>query len=160
MTEDSSNFSLLVLGTFACIFLRNLFMGKQIKLVMNQPLWKTDLPPDKRRALFVVLCNARKSDVTKFDEMGAKYSEFPTKIFAAVVYGIVNILKSHRGGQDENNLLTAFAVFAIGGVGIGGTRHGSLILDIIFRCVFGAGFIAILHFLAETPDIILIKSLD
>ena len=40
------------------------------------------------------------------------------------------------------------------------TTDGSTTLDCIFRCVFGAGFIAILHYLAEASDIVMIKSIQ
>ena len=39
------------------------------------------------------------------------------------------------------------------------TTDGSTTLDCIFRFVFGAGFIAILHYLAEASDIVMIKSI-
>ena len=39
------------------------------------------------------------------------------------------------------------------------TTDGSTTLDCIFRFAFGAGFIAILHYLAEASDIVMIKSI-
>lgn len=160
ISSDSSNFSLLVVGAFACIAFRTFLMGKLIDRVERQQLWNTNLARDKREALFVVITNSRPTDINKFDDMGARYATFPTKIAVAVMYGVVNSLEPHLGDADKKKLMAAFAVFAIGGVGIGGTRHGSTILDIFFRCVFGAGFIAVLHFMAEVSDLVLIKSMN
>ena len=46
----------------------------------------------------------------------------------------------------------SYAAFVAGGIGIGGTRHGNLTIDCFFRCIFAAGFIAILHYLAVASD--------
>ncbi|KAL7554820.1 hypothetical protein ACHAWF_018460 [Thalassiosira exigua] len=159
-TEDGGKFSTLVIGTAACVALRNYLMQKQVERVLSQPLWGTDLPRAKREALFVVISNSRPTDVNKFDDMTLRYVTFPTKIAVAVMYGLVNYLHEHLGEQDRMKLMGALAAFAIGGIGIGGTRHGNLTLDCLFRCVFGAGFIAILHFVAEVSDIVLMKSVS
>ena len=154
------NFSLLVIGIVACAALRNFFMGKQIQRVTSTPMWNTDLPRDKREALFVVITNTTPTDINKFDDMSARYVTLPNKIAMAVMYGIVNMLHAHLGEEDKMKLMGAFAVFIMGGIGIGGTRHGSLVLDCLFRCAFWAGFIAVLHYLAEVADIVLIKSMN
>ena len=70
------------------------------------------------------------------------------------------MIQTHLPQEDEMKLLGAFAVFAMGGVGIGGTRHGSFILDIIFRCVFAVGFTTVLHFIAKVSALVLIRSID
>jgi len=157
---DSSNYSLLVIGAIACIASRKFFMDKQIKRVEDVGMWNTELPFDKRKALFVIISNSRPVDINKFDDMSARYVTFPTKIAAAIVYGIVNALQSHLEVDDNTKLMVAFATFAVGGVGIGGTRHGNILLDIFFRCMFGAGFVAVLHYIAEVSDIVLIKSMN
>lgn len=157
---DSGNFSFIVLVTFLCVVYRNIGLGKQIDRVINTSLWKSDLPRDKRQALFIVITNAKPTDINRFDDMAARYVSLPTKISAAVMYGIVIALHEHLDDDDKKKIMGALAAFAVGGIGIGGTRHGSLGLDCLFRCVFGAGFIGILHFLAEVSDVFLIKSIE
>ena len=160
IAPDGGHFSVLVLGVTACVFLRNFLMIKEIKRVLDTPLWTTALPRDKRQALFVVITNNKPNDINKFDEMAARYVTLSTKVAVAVMYGIVNLLHEHLGEEDKMKLMGAFAAFTSGGIGIGGTRHGSLTLDCIFRFLFGAGFIAILYYLAEVSDIVLIKNIN
>lgn len=159
IVPDSGNFSILVLGVIACVAFRNFLLNKQIDRVITIPLWKTDLAWDKRRSLFVVLTSTKPTDINKFDDMTTRYVSLPNKVSAAVMYGIVTVLHEQLGDVDKMKIMGALAAFAVGGIGIGGTRHGSLGLDCVFRCVFGAGFFAILHFLAEVSDIVLIKSI-
>lgn len=160
IAPDGGNFSILVVGTVACICIRTLLMNKEIDRVIKTPLWSTSLPREKREALFVVITSAKPTDINKFDEMAARYVSLSTKIAVAVMYGIVNLLHSHLGDDDKKKLMVAFAAFTAGGIGIGGTRHASLTMDCFFRFVFGVGFVAILHYLAEVSDIVLIKSIS
>ena len=97
MCRDGNQFSLLVIGVVASVAMRNALMKKQIERVTTTPLWKTDLPADKRRALFVVITNGRPSDINKFDDMAARYVNLPSKIAMAVMYGIVNVIHTHLG---------------------------------------------------------------
>lgn len=161
MSPDGSTFSLLVLGTVASIVFRNILLNKQIDRVVNTPLWSTNLPRDKREALFVVISNTTPTDINRFDDMASKYAPLPTRVAGAVMYGIVNLIHQQFSEKaDKMKLMVAFAAFIIGGIGIGGTRHGSTSLDCLFRCVLGAGFIAILQATAEVSDIMLIKSIS
>ena len=160
LTEDGGTFSLLVFGTAASIAMRNLVMNKQIDRVITTPLWKSDLPRDKREALFVVITSAKPTDINKFDEMATRYVTLPTKISAGVMYGIINQLVKHLAEDDQMKLMVAFAAFIVGGTGIGGTRHGSIAVDCFFRCMFGLAFVGMLHFLAEVSDIHLIRSME
>lgn len=159
ISNDGSNFSLLVIGTAASFALRNFLQQKEIERVQNTPIWKSDLTPDKRRNLFVVITSTRPSDINKFDEIAARYVTLPSKIAAFVMYGIVNTLHSHLSDDDKMWIMGALAAYVMGGIGIGGTRHGSVALDCFFRCMFSAGFVAILHYVAEVSDIVLIKSM-
>lgn len=157
---DSSTFSLIVIGTIVSILLRNILLSKQVDRVTGTPLWSTNLPRDKRKALFVVITSIKPTDINKFDEIAARYVSFATKIALAVMYGIVNILRQHLDEIENLKLMAAFGAFIVGGMGIGGTRHGSVSMDCFFRCLFGVGFTAILHFVAEVSDIVLIKSIN
>lgn len=159
IAPNGNHFSLLVIGTVASVALRNMTMNKEINRVVTTPLWSTTLPWDKRQALYVIITNSRPTDINKFDEMAARYVTLSTKIASAAMYGIVNMLHQHVGNEDKMKLMGAFAAFIAGGIGIGGTRHGSLTLDVFFRCVFGAGFIGVLYYVAEVSDIVLIRSI-
>jgi hypothetical protein len=135
-------------------------MGKQINRVFRTPLWNTELPPDKRVALFTILNNAKPSDIDKFEEITARYITFPTKLAGMVMYGILTALHAHiTSEEDKMRTIGSFAMFIVGGIGIGGTRHANLGLDCIFRCIFLAGFASMLHSVSEVSDIVLIKSL-
>lgn len=159
MVEDGPHFSLLVVGAVASVGMRVFFGGKQIERVTSTPMWGTDLPFEKRRALYVVVTNNRPTDINRFEEVSARYATYPTKIAAVVMYGVANAVHGNLGHGDRIRVLCALAAFTTGGIGINGTRHGHLGLDVFFRCVFGASFVAILHYLAEASDIVLIKSL-
>ena len=150
-------FSLAVIGTMGCIVVRNLTMQKQIDRVIGTPLWST-VPREKRQALFIIITKNKPMDVNNFDEMAARYVSAPTKMAPIVMYVIMTLINPHLGDDDTMKLMAALAAFTVGGIGIGGTRHGSIALDRLFRCVFGAGFVAILHYLAEASDAVLIKS--
>jgi hypothetical protein len=157
---DPSTFSLIVIGTIVSISLRNILLSKEVDRVTSTPLWSTDLPRDKRTALFVVITSIKSTDITNFDEMAARYVSFATKIALAVMYGIVHILRQHLDETENLKLMAALGAFIVGGMGIGGTRHGSVGMDRFFRCLFGVGFIAILHFVAEVSDIVLMKGIN
>ncbi len=141
------------------IVLRNILLSKEVDRVASTPLWSTNLPWDKRTALFVVITSIKPTDINKFDEMAARYVSLATKIAAAVMYGIVSILREHLNEVESLKLMAASAAFTVGGMGIGGTRHGSVGLDCLFRCLFGVGFIAILYYVAEVSDIVFMKTI-
>ena len=161
LCPDSGYFSLLVLATSIAVIARPFLMKKQIERVTSQPLWNANLPHDKRVALFVVISSVKPSDINKFEDMSARYTNFPTKIAAAVMGGILNLLYYNIDNEDDRKkMLVAYAVYVLGGLGIGAARHGSLLLDIFFRFIFGIGFIAMMYFLSEVSDIVLIGSIN
>eukprot|EP00970_Alexandrium_tamarense_P001376 scaffold145_cov195-Alexandrium_tamarense.AAC.20 len=132
--KDTSTFSLFVLGITFSILLRYYVMQKQIKRVTSTPLWNATLDRQKREALFVVITSVKPSDINKFEDMTVRYVTYPTKIAAAVVCGIVNMLHNKLGDEEEKmKLLVTMALFIVGGIGIGGMRHGSLGMDCFFR---------------------------
>lgn len=149
---DQSVFSLIVIGTIVSIVLRNILLSKEVDRVTSTPLWSTNLPWDKRTALFVVITSIKPTDITNFDEMAARYVSFASKIGAAVMFGTVSILREHLDEIENLKLMAASAAFTVGGMGIGGTRHGSFGMDCFFRFLFGLGFIAVLHYVAEVAD--------
>lgn len=56
-------------------------------------------------------------------------------------------------------LLGALTASIVGGIGIGGTRHANIVVDIVFRMAFGIGFITMLHYLSVVSDLISFKSI-
>ena len=160
LCPDGGYFSLLVLGTIAAILIRHILMKKQIQRVVGTPLWGASLDRDKREALFVVITSAKPSDINKLDEIAARYVDLPTKMAVGVMAGVVNLLYARLGEGDRMKLLGALAVHVVGGIGIGGTRHGSLGMDCFFRCLFAVGFIAVLYYLNEVSEIVLIESIS
>ena len=156
---DESNFSLLVLGTVAATLARNFLLKKEIERIAMIPMWNSNLSSDKRQALFVVASSVRPSDLNKFDELVTRYINVPTKIAAACMYGITNVIHSQLTNQDKMYVMAALTIFIIGGIGVGGTRHGNLSLDCIFRFVLAAGFIGILHYLGEASDVVIMKGI-
>lgn len=159
--KDTSTFSLFVLGITFSILLRYYVMQKQIKRVTSTPLWNATLDRQKREALFVVITSVKPSDINKFEDMTVRYVTYPTKIAAAVVCGIVNMLHNKLGDEEEKmKLLVTMALFIVGGIGIGGMRHGSLGMDCFFRCMFGVGFLGILHYMGYVSDLVLLESFN
>ena len=158
--HEEGTFAFLVVATMASIVLRNILMKKDLDRVTRTPLWKTNLPQDKRRALFVVITSVRPTDINRLDDMAARYVQLPTKIMVGVMVGIIHLLRQHLNEFDKLKLMGAFTVFVVGGLSINGARHGSAAMDWFFRFVFVAGFIAILHYLSEVSDIVLIKSIN
>eukprot|EP00578_Thalassiosira_sp_NH16_P013682 CAMPEP_0181116814 /NCGR_PEP_ID=MMETSP1071-20121207/22155_1 /TAXON_ID=35127 /ORGANISM="Thalassiosira sp., Strain NH16" /LENGTH=184 /DNA_ID=CAMNT_0023201091 /DNA_START=202 /DNA_END=756 /DNA_ORIENTATION=- len=156
---DGGHFSLLVIGTVVSIAFRNVLMNKQIQRVASTPLWKSNLPREKREALFVVITSSKPTDINNFDEIVTRYVSLPTKVAGGVMYGIVHLLHQHLADDDKMKLMAVFGAFVVGGTGINGTRHGSIGIDCFFRCMFGAAYIGILHYLAEVSDIVLIKGI-
>ncbi len=61
--------------------------------------------------------------------------------------------------DDKIKLLAGLTANIVGGIGIGGVRHSNLIVDIVFRLIFGIGFITMLHYLSVVSDQLIIKSL-
>mmetsp|Transcript_23611 Transcript_23611/g.48882 ORF Transcript_23611/g.48882 Transcript_23611/m.48882 type:complete len:229 (+) Transcript_23611:124-810(+) len=159
LCPDGGYFSLLVIASAFSILSRPYLTKKQIDRVTSLPLWNTSLPHDKRRAIFVVVTSSKPSDINKFEEMSARYANFPTKISGMVMGGIVNLLYYKLNNDEERmKLLVLLAVYVIGGLGIGASRHGNLLVDIFFRFVFSVGFLALLHYLGEVSDIALIEN--
>ncbi|KAL7473104.1 hypothetical protein ACHAXS_013462 [Conticribra weissflogii] len=160
LCPDGGYFSLLVIASAFSILSRPYLTKKQIERVTSLPLWNSNITHDKRRAIFVVVTSSKPSDINKFEEMTARYANFPTKISGMVMGGIVNLLYYKLNNDEERmKLLMVLAVYIIGGLGIGAARHGNLSLDILFRFVFGAGFVALMHYLGEVSDIVLIDSM-
>lgn len=159
IVEDGSIFSVLVIFTFAAIISRPLLMEKQIQRVTSINLWNAVLPKDKREALFIVVTSSKPSDINKFDELAARYVNSPTKIAAVVLCIITSQLYEKVTDINKLKLLGALTSTIVGGIGIGGTRHGNLFADIVFRTIFGIGFITILHFLSVVSDDLIIKNL-
>lgn len=157
--DDGPNLSLLVIGFVFCVVSRNFLMRKQIDCLFNTPMWSTNLPPDKRLALFIIISNAKPSNVEKFDQIAARYVTLPTKIAGMVMYGVLTALHPHLNEDDKMNAMGACGLFIVGGIGISGTRHANLALDCLFRCVFFAGFTAMLFFVSEVSDAVFIKSI-
>ncbi len=100
------------------------------------------------------------SDINKFDELAARYINSPTKI-AAVVLAIIcsQLYEKVPDMDDKIKLLGGLTASIIGGIGIGGVRHSNLAVDIVFRLIFGIGFITMLHYLSVVSDQLIIKSL-
>jgi hypothetical protein len=157
---DGTTFPLLLIATGVAIVLRNILMKKELDRVTRTPLWKTNLPRDKRLALFVVITSVRPTDISQFDDFAARYVHLPTRILAGVIVAVAQILRQHLAGNEQLKMMLAFTVFVVGGLGINGIRHGSTGMDFFFRLMFGAGFIAILHYVSEVSDIVLIKSIN
>ena len=157
---DGSTFLILLFATVAAIILRNILMKKELDRVTRTPLWKTNLPSDKRLALFVVITSVRPTDISRFDDFAARYVHLPTRILAGVIVAVAQILRHHLVGNEQVKMMSAFTVFVVGGICINGTRHGNTGMDCFSRFMFGAGFIAILHYVSEVSDIVLIKSIN
>ena len=157
---DGTTFPFLLTATCAAIVLRNILMKKELDRVTRTPLWKTSLPRDKRLAFFIVITSTRPTDISQFDDFSARYVHLPTRILAGVIVAIAQILRQHLSGNEQLKMMGAFTVFVIGAICINGTRHGNSSLDHLSRFVFGAGFIAILHYVSEVSDIVLIKSIN
>ena len=157
---DSGTFSLLVLGAFAAIVGRYFVMNKKIKRGTSVSLWDTNLPHDKREALFTAVTYAKPSNINKFDELCVRYVALPSKIVGFVVSALVTMLhnKLEKEG-DKMKILVVLTLIIIGGIGINGTRHGNIQMDRIFRCLFGLGFIGLLHYLGKVSDMMIIKSI-
>ena len=74
-------------------------MQKQIQYVVSTPLWSTNLPHEKREALFVVVTSKRPTDINDFDQMLVRYVTYPTRIAAVVMYGLVQLIYQHLGEE-------------------------------------------------------------
>ena len=97
--DESPHFSLICIGTFASVALRNFLMQKQIQYVVSKPLWSTNLPHEKREALFVVVTSKRPIDIHDFDQMLVRFVTYPTRIAAVVMYGLVQLIYQHLGEE-------------------------------------------------------------
>ena len=155
---DSSTFVLLVLGLIVSIVLRNLLLSKEIDRIKRIPLWNTNLPWDKRQDLLVVITSNRPTDMNNFDEIICRYVPFTNKVGAALVMGIMNILRVRLNEFDSVKLIGASATLIVGAMGISGFRFGSWWGDHISRCLFAVGFYAVLFYTAQVADSVKIKA--
>mmetsp|Transcript_12248 Transcript_12248/g.18515 ORF Transcript_12248/g.18515 Transcript_12248/m.18515 type:complete len:229 (-) Transcript_12248:1491-2177(-) len=158
--EESSIYSAMVIFAVASIIARPLLMEKQIKRVTSIGLWNAVLPKEKREALWIVVTNSKPSDINKFDELAARYVNSPTKISGVVLCIVCSQLYEKLPDmEDKIKLLGGLTASIVGGIGIGGMRHANLLVDIVFRLVFGLGFITMLHYLSIVSDQLIIKSI-
>lgn len=85
----------------------------------------------------------------------------PNKIMGLVGALIVNILHNKLSSEEEKSrILIVLAMLVVGGIGINGTRHGSIGMDCFFRVVFGAGFVGLMYYLGKVSDIALVESVN
>ena len=99
------------------------------------------------------------SDINKFDELAARYINSPTKVAGVVMCLIFSQLYEKLPDMDDKiKLLSGLTACIVGPIGINGTRNSNLFVDIVFRLIFGAGFITMLHYLSIVYQLI-IKSL-
>lgn len=155
---DSSTFVLLVLGLVVSIALRNLLLAKEIDRVKRIPLWNTDLSWDRRQYLFVVVTSKRPTDMNNFDEIICRYVPFTNKVGAALVMGIMNILRVRLNEIDSVKLIGGCVTLIVGAMGISGFRFGSWWADHICRCLFAVGFYAVLFYTAQVADSVQIQA--
>ena len=155
---ESSTFVLLVLGLVVSIVLRNLLLAKEIDRVKRIPLWNTNLPRDKRQYLLVIITSNKPTDMNNFDEIICRYVPFTNKVGAALVIGIMNILRVRLNEIDSIKLIGASVTFIVGGLGINGFRFGSWWADHISRCLFAVGFYAVLFYTAQVADSVQIQA--
>ncbi|KAL7519828.1 hypothetical protein ACHAWX_004581 [Stephanocyclus meneghinianus] len=157
---DNGTFSFLVLCAVGAIVGRSVVMTKQIQRVTAIPLWNTTLPHDKRQALFVAVTHVKPSNINKFDEICVRYVALPTKLVGIAVFLLVNILYNKlESEEDKMKILVIMVLVIIGGVGINGMRHANIGMDIMFRCVFGLGFVGLMHYLGQVSDMLIIRSI-
>jgi len=160
IVEDSTIYSALVIFALASILTRPFLMEKQIKRVTSIGLWNAVLPREKREALWIVVTSSKPSDINKFDELAARYVNSPTKIAGVVICIIFSQLYEKLTYMDDKmKLLGALTASIVGGIGIGGTRHANIVVDIVFRMAFGIGFITMLYYLSVVSDLIIFKSI-
>jgi len=154
LTEDSSHFSLMVLGVVASLTIRNICLHKEIERVENlaPDLWK-GFSVENRRNIWVVATQV------KANEGAARYVEYPTKIAAFVMFGLVSIILPYLEEGERYKCWLTYALFVSAGIGIGGTRNGgSIALDVIFRVMLLFGFGGFLLFLGDASDAMFLKS--
>ena len=154
LSDDTSNFSSMVLGVVASLTIRNICLHKEIERVENlaPDLWKSS-SEENRRNIWVVATSV------KANEGAARYVEYPTKIAAFVMFGLVSIIVPHLEEDERYKCWLAYALFVSGGIGIGGTRNGrSVALDVFFRIMLAFGFAGFLLFLGEASDAMFLKS--
>jgi hypothetical protein len=160
-SNDTAQFSLLVVGVSASIIGRYFVMQKQIKRVTDVPLWDSNIPFDKREALFTAVTYSKPSNINNFDGLCVRYVTMPSKIMGLVGAMIVNILHNKLSDEDEKSrILIVLAMLIVGGIGINGTRHGSFGMDWFFRVVFSAGFVGLMYFLGKVSDMTLVESIN
>jgi hypothetical protein len=136
-------------------------MKKQIQRVTNVSLWNSNLPFDKREALFIAVTYSKPSNINNFDGLCVRYVNLPSKILGLVACMIANILYNKvQSEEDKMRILIVLVMIIIGGIGINGTRHGGVTMDCFFRCVSGLGFVGLIYYLGKVSDMALIESIN
>lgn len=135
-------------------------MKKQIQRVTEISLWNSNLPFDKRQALFIAVTYSKPSNINHFDGLCVRYVALPSKILGLVVGIMTNILYNKLESEDDKTrILIVLVMVIIGGIGINGTRHASVGMDCLFRCILGLGFVGLMHFLGKVSDMAHIESM-
>lgn len=135
-------------------------MKKQIKRVTDMALWSSNLPFDKREALFTAVTFTKPANINNFDGLCVRYVALPSKIMGLVVCVIVNLLHQKLDSEeDKNKILIVLTMIIIGGIGIHGTRHGSVGMDCFFRAVYGLGSVGLMYYLGKVSDMAAIDSI-
>ena len=136
-------------------------MKKQIKRVTDVALWNSNLPFDKREALFTAVTYSKPSNINNFDGLCVRYVAMPSKIMGLVACMIVNVLHNKlESEEDKSKILIVLVMIIIGGIGINGTRHGSVGMDWVFRVVSSAGFVGLMYYLGKVSDMTLVESIN
>lgn len=136
-------------------------MKKQIQRVTEVSLWNSNLPFDKREALFTAVTYSKPSNINNFEGLCVRYVALPSKILGLVACLMANKLHHKLDSEnDRSRVLTVLAMIIIGGIGINGTRHGSIGMDCFFRIVSGCGFIGLMYYLGKVSDIVLMESMN
>ena len=136
-------------------------MKKQIKRVTDIQLWNTNIPFAKRQALFTAVTYSKPTDINDFERLCVRYEAMPSKILGVVACMISNVLHNKLDNEDDKTkALGILAMIVMGGIGINGTRHGNIGVDIVFRCVFGLGYCGLIYHLGKVSDMTLIESIN
>jgi hypothetical protein len=90
--------------------------------------------------------------MNNFDEIVCRYVPFTNKVGAALVMGIMNILRVRLNEIDTLKLIGASVTVIVGAMGISGFRYGSYVGDHVSRCLFATGFIGVLLYTAQVAD--------
>ena len=136
-------------------------MKKQIKRVTDIQLWNSNIPFAKRQALFTAVTYSKPTNINDFERLCVRYEAMPSKILGVVACMISNVLHNKLDNEnDKTKVLGILAMIVMGGIGINGTRHGNIGVDIVFRCVFGLGYCGLIYHLGKVSDMTLIESIN